>query len=97
MREGNVTMSEQVEVTLCEACITTDAYGAPFDEEPDAEPLAKLQGWLIGSLPCEHGYDCNGCDSPSTQAHFGSHCSGCDTQLAGERYDYVAVPQQERV
>ena len=77
-------------VSLCESCIWADAYGEILPET-DGKPLSKLEGYDIGTLPCEHGYECDGCDSPSTQSHFGRVCDGCDTAYAGERYDYVAV------
>lgn len=78
------------EIVLCEECLFMSALGAPLSEEHDAEPLGKIHdGYLIGSLPCEHGYDCGSCDSPSSVPHFGRNCDGCETKWAGERYDYV--------
>lgn len=78
-------------VSLCESCIWMDAYGEALPDS-DATPMARLDGYLIGILPCDkHGEGCDSCDSPSTEAHFGRHCDGCDTRYAGERYDYVAV------
>jgi len=84
--------SVMLQVTLCESCIWADAYGEILPDS-DAAPLTQLEGHLIGSLPREHGYDCGGCDSPSTVAHFGRYCDGCETQYAGNRYDYIAVPR----
>jgi hypothetical protein len=79
-----------ITVSLCESCIWSDAYGEALPDS-DATPLSKLEGYLIGSLPCEHGYDCRGCDSPSVESYFGRVCDGCDTRYAGHRYDYVVV------
>jgi hypothetical protein len=79
-----------MEIVLCDECLFMSALGAPLSEEHDAEPLGKIpEGYLIGSLPCEHGYYCDSCDSPSSVPHFGRLCNGCDTSLAGNRYDYV--------
>lgn len=78
------------EIMLCDECVFMGALGAPLSNEHDAEPLAKIpDGFLIGSLPCAHGYECDSCDSPSSVAHFGRLCNGCETRLAGNRYDYL--------
>ena len=81
---------DTVTVSLCESCIWADAYGEVLPHS-DGVPLSKLEGYNIGSLPCEHGYDCGGCDSPSSSGYFGRYCDGCETQYAGERYDHIIV------
>ena len=78
------------EIVLCEECVFMGALGAPLSNDHDAKPLGKIHdGYLIGSLPCEHGYDCGSCDSPSSVAHFDRTCDGCETKWAGNRYDYL--------
>lgn len=74
---------------LCESCIWADSYGEILPDS-DAQPLSKLsESELVDSLPCEHGYGCNSCDSPSSVSHFGRTCDGCDTQYGGNRYEYA--------
>ena len=83
-------MADTTIVSLCESCIWADANGEILPDT-DATPLSKLDGYLIGSLPCEHGPECGSCDSPSAISYFGRSCDGCDTSYAGSRYDYVVV------
>lgn len=83
-------MADTMTVSLCESCIWFDAYGEILPDT-DGTPLSRLDGYLIGTLACDHGNDCGMCDSPSTGSHFGRLCDGCDTRYAGNRYDYVAV------
>ena len=83
-----------ITVSLCESCIWADAYGEVL-EGSDAKPLEMLGRGDLGSLPCEHGEYCNGCDSPSTESYFGRDCDGCDTQYAGNRYDHLFAPRED--
>ena len=77
-------MPDTYKVSLCEDCIVTESYGAPWGEV-DAEPLTKVKDMLLGSDPdCRDG-ECEG--------HFDRECDGCNTQWAGNRYCYVAVPK----
>lgn len=81
-------MAAQYKVDLCEDCIVTDAYGAPWgDSQPDAEPMEKLAGYLIGTD--------NECRNGECEGHFGYVCDGCNTQYAGTRYCYIATPKGE--
>lgn len=81
-------MTAQYKVSLCEDCIVTDAYGAPWEDVvPDAEPMEKLYDCFIGTDPdCRDG-QCEG--------HFDRECDGCNTQYAGNRYCYIAIPRGE--
>lgn len=94
------TWTDPIEVTLCESCVFADAYGFPneMDSEDtvDSLPLSTLgEGWLLGSLPCEHGMECGSCDSPSSEPYFSRGCDGCNTTLAGNRYDYLIVYRED--
>ena len=83
-------VTKTIKVELCESCIWADAYGETLSDS-DAEPMSKLEGYLIGSLPCEHGESCGSCDSPSANSFFGRYCDGCETRYSGNRYEYLAV------
>lgn len=68
------------ELSLCADCIYWDAYGRLADDaDPDAQPMTRLDGWLIS--PNETDHICEG--------HFGYGCDGCDTRLGGTRYCYI--------
>lgn len=69
-------------VTLCDACVWTDANGAP-EWDTDAVPLSRLDGYAVGpDMAC-------GC--VESGPHFGTWCDGCNTALGGSRFCYVAV------
>ena len=75
-------------ISLCESCIWAYSYAEELPDS-DSPPLSKIHdNYLIGSLPCEHGYDCNSCDSPSSNSHFARECDGCFTKYAGNRYEH---------
>lgn len=79
-----MTMAKPIRISLCEDCIVTLAYGAPFGET-DAEPLTKVDGHIDNDPACRNG-ECEG--------HFGRECDGCETRWAGNRYCYVLTPKK---
>lgn len=64
-------------ITLCADCVWQAANGAS-EVHPEAEPLTKLRGYLVGIED-----DCEG--------HFGDRCDGCETRWAGNRFCCYAV------
>lgn len=90
-----MVLSRTYRVDLCESCVYADAYGFPNDmdgSDTEPKPLSRLgDGYLLGTLPCEHGRDCGSCDSPSSSAYFGRWCDGCGSMMGGNRYDYTLV------
>lgn len=101
---------ETITVWLCEDCVlAANGYDAhEIGYEPDSEPLAKLDGYLVlrdycpdhywrnSDTPCEN---CDGeynADEDDGREDFSTRdCSGCNTRLAGGRYRHVlhAIPE----
>ena len=78
-------MTKPIKVSLCEDCIVTDAYGAPF-QDTGMQHLTKVEGMLLGNDPDCHEGECEG--------HFDRVCDGCDTPWGGNRYCYIATTKE---